>query len=1039
MKLLKGNVRKILAITMAAAIMLSITALFATADYYDSNPNATASYEPTAYVDSGNSDSTDGTYFASSDELDNYELSGDENLLDDKENYDYDYDYNYEYEKAEYSEEVSETGFMGIAPMSIVMIDNLTQLRNVIENPPIGTTGIELTSTILVWENTILGPSPLPITANGGGFTVPAGVNFTLTGISLYGGAGTGVTVSGNNATFSMINSTISGFDNRGVVVSAGGTFNMNSGTIQDNLNTNHGGWGGAGVRVFGTGSTFTMNDGTITGNISAQQGGGILVNAGATFTMNGGLIEDNTSNHGGGVRISGAFSSFTMTGGTINSNNTIGNGNGGGVLVDDFATFNMSGGSITGHTIGGQGGGVNVNTHGVFAMTGGTISGNTAIRGGGVWVNGTFNMLNNPAPNSPAPQVIHNTANADGGGVFLLGGNFTMNSGTTIYNNTAHAGGGGVFLARSNWLDNPNAPGLATFEMFGGTISTNTAQTGGGVLIHGVYANLTMHNGLITNNTAGGFGGGISLGLGLHGGMRTTSATILGGTISNNNATNGGGVANQSSLSMKNVDIINNTATNDGGGVWTWANDLPYLKIAESVQFNLNASHRTFNYVGDDMPNIRWLGANSNGGIINDAAGVVGGSRIHLLNNDDVNYRNILRVFYDGNADGVINVPVDDAIYAPVVDNVTVLPDGTMDSPERPGYDFVGWNTMPDGTGTTWLPNDAFEMPPHNVTLYAQWTPIIIPNVYHTVTFVLNGGVYSGSQNSVVRTVLRGTDAQELSTNPTRVGYTFDGWAPVLNLTNVTENRTFVAQWTPVGDGGNGGGNGEPGGGGPGGGTPPPPQPPVNTPNPPTPPIDEIIEPPMVDLIVDPPVVNPPVVDPPSDTPAEIPVADEVAVTIESQSGSASSPTWIYDPTIPRATLGGRDVFLFAPLGETSWSLVSLILTILGVVLGVVTVIRFVLKKKEEHDSEHELHHNNEMKEKAARNKTLCFIATIATAIIGIIVFLIFNDIRTPIVLVNIWTILNAIVFTLEAVAIKLMRKKPSDDKEEQMQAAPA
>lgn len=40
-----------------------------------------------------------------------------------------------------------------------------------------------------------------------------------------------------------------------------------------------------------------------------------------------------------------------------------------------------------------------------------------------------------------------------------------------------------------------------------------------------------------------------------------------------------------------------------------------------------------------------------------------------------------------------------------------------------REGYDFVGWNTSRDGTGTPYLPG-ATVTPTANVTMYAQWAP---------------------------------------------------------------------------------------------------------------------------------------------------------------------------------------------------------------------------------------------------------------------------------------------------------------------------
>ena len=70
------------------------------------------------------------------------------------------------------------------------------------------------------------------------------------------------------------------------------------------------------------------------------------------------------------------------------------------------------------------------------------------------------------------------------------------------------------------------------------------------------------------------------------------------------------------------------------------------------------------------------------------------------------------------------------------------------------------------------------------------------------TVTFNLDGGVYAGSQALLTQTVADGANAAELSANPTRAGFTFTGWSPALNLNNVTADRTFTAQWQPVGGG---------------------------------------------------------------------------------------------------------------------------------------------------------------------------------------------------------------------------------------------
>lgn len=66
---------------------------------------------------------------------------------------------------------------------------------------------------------------------------------------------------------------------------------------------------------------------------------------------------------------------------------------------------------------------------------------------------------------------------------------------------------------------------------------------------------------------------------------------------------------------------------------------------------------------------------------------------------------------------------------------NISYIPGDTINIPSqipsREGYDFIGWNTSPDGTGTLYNPGDSLIAPENNLTLYAQWnennSPIIL------------------------------------------------------------------------------------------------------------------------------------------------------------------------------------------------------------------------------------------------------------------------------------------------------------------------
>ena len=74
--------------------------------------------------------------------------------------------------------------------------------------------------------------------------------------------------------------------------------------------------------------------------------------------------------------------------------------------------------------------------------------------------------------------------------------------------------------------------------------------------------------------------------------------------------------------------------------------------------------------------------------------------------------------VTYNGNGSDSGSVPVDPASY-PVGSTVTVL--NNTGGLTRNGYDFNGWNTAADGSGTSYAPGSTFTISA-NTTLYAKW-----------------------------------------------------------------------------------------------------------------------------------------------------------------------------------------------------------------------------------------------------------------------------------------------------------------------------
>ena len=235
---------------------------------------------------------------------------------------------------------------------------------------------------------------------------------------------------------------------------------------------------------------TLTMSGGYIVGGGSqGNPGGGIYVDNG-TVNIQGGVIAANRGSSGGGIFFQNGtlnISGGAVTGNWVNS----GHDNGGGIYVNS-GTLNLSGeGYVTNNykacdcndcrndvnnTHGG--GGIALANSSVMNMTGGYVTGNySGLAGGGIYA-GFFG---------------HNVG-------------FTM-SGGTIASNCAELGeGGGLRIAGGT-----NGVIQATNKVYitNNITNSNNDWGGGGIFVQ-EKGNLSIVNSLITNNSAGGFGGGV-------------------------------------------------------------------------------------------------------------------------------------------------------------------------------------------------------------------------------------------------------------------------------------------------------------------------------------------------------------------------------------------------------------------------------------------------------------------------------------------------------------------------------------------------
>lgn len=161
--------------------------------------------------------------------------------------------------------------------------------------------------------------------------------------------------------------------------------------------------------------------------------------------------------------------------------------------------------------------------SEGTFSITGGYIIGGNHNEGGGVYSSGSIEM---------SGGVIAANSAASGGGVFMNGGSLTMNGGIISGNTASRNGGdngGGIFAQSS-----------ANISIHDGYITNNSkgiycgkegdgCHGGGGIAIYG--GTLNISGGYITGNYSAEAGGGLYVGHWDNG----TTFTMSGGTVASN------------------------------------------------------------------------------------------------------------------------------------------------------------------------------------------------------------------------------------------------------------------------------------------------------------------------------------------------------------------------------------------------------------------------------------------------------------------------------------------------------------------------
>lgn len=357
-----------------------------------------------------------------------------------------------------------------------------------------------------------------------------------------------------------------------------GGTLDIRSGVLRNS----------SGKRVVLVESgTLTMEGGYIVGggNNNFDNGGGIYVNNGEV-NISGGVIAANHGNAGGGIYVNSG--TLNISGGAVAGNEVI-NGhsdNGGGIYVNN-GTLTLSGGYVTNNykacdcndcqndvnnTHGG--GGIALANSSVMNMTGGYVTGNySGLAGGGIYA-GFFD---------------HNVR-------------FTMSGGTIASNYAEYGEGGGLRIAGGT-----NGVIQATNKVYitNNITNSNNDWGGGGIFVQD-KGSLNITNALITDNTAGGYGGGVAAcptGETLI--THTEGAAIYGNSDSGLNMSGGGNGKNADSLVAQTdktfttnghkdyfcvrsggnnpISLVTGKMLGDGAANWTGSSDGKYITISKT------------------------------------------------------------------------------------------------------------------------------------------------------------------------------------------------------------------------------------------------------------------------------------------------------------------------------------------------------------------------------------------------------------------------------------------------------------------------
>jgi predicted outer membrane repeat protein len=586
--------------------------------------------------------------------------------------------------------------------------------------------------------------------------------------------------------------------------------FNMLGGEISDNTAQSYGGGvSNNGSSALGHAFFDMSGDAIIANNTARFGGGGVYNDDHATFNMFGQAIisgnsattPDHTQGRGGGVHnyVDGTFNMFdhaiisnnfaTWGGGVYNDHNCTLNMSGNAALLDNDAYLYGGGvynwnyyttsapslvslsdnAKISGNSAASYGGGVQNTNNGLLFLSGAVvISNNSALYGGGIYTTSAL-----PDAVTINGGTIANNSASSGGGIYTTR-DLLMRAGV-IGNNTAEFNGGGVYVGSTGF-----------FELLAGAVSNNVAgNNGGGIWITNIGdidalgQKLYVESGVVFKDNAASVLVSLSELSVPETEVYRNQVKVMDGLWSSGQR-----------FGINNYDISYTASCiviYDPGEQGTWQpGDETYSGLAFGDSTPIFGTASGADYTVDHTLGwifTGWLPAWSAtvSGNVTYVAQWTGGGGVEPI---------FYTVRYDGNGYTGGEVPLGG--YYPAGHSVLVAAQGSM---VRADYVFQGWAYISDAKTPDFAAGStAYLSLTGDVTLFAVWLEEGSPSLTYTISYL--PGEY-GTFEAVSFVCALGDLTPEAPVVTGQPGWSFIGWAPNQSST-VEGDATYVAQWKP-------------------------------------------------------------------------------------------------------------------------------------------------------------------------------------------------------------------------------------------------